>query len=198
MRRERGVTTPMRGRLSVLIATALLLGAWSGEAAPVRFVVEPEKSHVAYVSGTQLGEFRGDTTAVGGEILMDPQDPSRLRLAVSADLRQLKSDNARRDQHMYEQVLEVARFPKATFTAGEFRPNGAGDGQGVLVGTFALHGVERVVSVPIRFKLEGNTLRGDGTFTIALTDFGMTPPRLLGLKVRDQAVVEIRLVGSGR
>jgi polyisoprenoid-binding protein YceI len=198
MRRERGVTTPMRRRLSLLVAAALLLGAWSGEAAPVRFVVEPEKSQVAYVSGTQLGEFRGDTTAVGGEILMDPQDPSRLRLAVSADLRQLKSDNARRDQHMYEQVLEVARFPKATFTAGEFRPSGAGDGQGVLVGTFALHGVERVVSVPIRFKLEGNTLRGDGTFTIALTNFGMTPPRLLGLKVRDQAVVEIRLVGSGR
>ena len=188
----------MRRRLSLLVAAALLLGAWSGEAAPVRFVVEPEKSRVAYVSGTQLGEFRGDTTAVGGEILMDPQDPSRLRLAVSADLRQLKSDNARRDQHMYEQVLEVARFPKATFTAGEFRPSGAGDGQGVLVGTFALHGVERVVSVPIRFKLEGNTLRGDGTFTIALTNFGMTPPRLLGLKVRDQAVVEIRLVGSGR
>jgi hypothetical protein len=61
-----------------------------------------------------------------------------------------------------------------------------------------LHGVERVVSVPIRFKLEGSILRGDGRFTIALTDFGMTPPRLLGLKVRDQAVVEIRLVGSGR
>jgi len=198
MHRERGVTTPMRRRLPVLVAAALLLGAWSGEAAPVRFVVEPEKSQVAYVSGTQLGEFRGDTTAVGGEILMDPQDPSRVRLAVSADLRQLKSDNARRDQHMYEQVLEVARFPKATFTAGEFRPNGAGDGQGTLVGTFGLHGVERVVSVPIRFKLEGNTLRGDGTFTIALADFGMTPPRLLGLKVRDRAVVEIRLVGSGR
>ncbi len=127
----------MRRRLPVLVAAALLLGAWSVEAAPVRFVVEPEKSQVAYVSGTQLGEFRGDTTAVGGEILMDPQDPSRLRLAVSADLRKLKSDNARRDQHMYEQVLEVARFPKATFTAGEFRPNGAGDGQGVLVGSFA-------------------------------------------------------------
>ncbi len=188
----------MGSRLSVLVAAALLFGAGSGETAPVRFVVEPEKSQVAYVSGTQLGEFRGDTTAVGGEILMDPQKPSRLRVAVSADLRQLKSDNARRDQHMYEQVLEVARFPKATFTAGEFRPNGAGDGQGVLVGTFALHGVERVVSVPIRFKLEGNTLRGDGTFTIALTDFGMTPPRLLGLKVHDRAVVEIRLVGSGR
>lgn len=155
MRRERGVTTPMRRRLSVLVAAALLLGAWSGQAAPVRFVVEPEKSQVAYVSGTQLGEFRGDTTAVGGEILMDPQDPSRLRLAVSADHRRLKSDNARRDQHMYEQVFEVARFPKATFTAGEFRPSGAGDGQGVLVGTFTLHGVERVVSVPIRTPRRG-------------------------------------------
>ena len=181
----------------LLAATVLLAGAWSGEAAPRRFVVAPETSQAAYVSGTQLGEFRGDTTAVGGEILMDPQDPSRLRLSVSVDLRQLRSDNARRDQHMYDQVLEVARFPKATFTAGEFRPDG-GLGGGVMVGSFALHGVERVVSVPVRFKLEGNTLRADGTFTITLADFGMTPPRLLGLKVRDQAVVEIRLVASDR
>lgn len=189
----------MTRRVSGLVAAvALLAGAWSGEAAPVRFVVEPEKSQAAYVSGTQLGEFRGDTAAVAGEILMDPRDLGRLRLSVSVDLRQLKSDNARRDQHLYEQVLEVARFPRAIFTAGEFRPSGAGDGQGLLVGRFALHGVERAVSVPIRFTLEGSTLRASGTFTIALTDFGMTPPRLLGLKVRDQAVVEIRLVASGR
>ena len=185
-------------RVTGLLAAAMLLAvAWRGEAAPRRFVVEPETSQAAYVSGTQLGEFRGDTTAVGGEIVMDPQDPSRLRLSVSVDLRQLKSDNSRRDQHMYDQVLEVARFPRATFTAGEFRPSG-GLGEGVMVGSFSLHGVERVVSVPVRFKLEGNTLRADGTFAITLADFGMTPPRLLGLKVRDQAVVAIRLVASVR
>lgn len=182
--------------LGTIAAAVLMLGSSRGEAAALRFAVQPGKSQAAYVSRTQLGEFRGDTNVVGGEILFDPQDLSRLRLSVSVDLRSLKSDNAKRDQHMYDQLLEVARFPSATLTAGELRAGspGAADRQGMLVGTLKLHGVERIVRVPIRFALDGRTLRGEGAFTINLTDFGMTPPRLLGLKVREQLTVEIRLV----
>ena len=192
------MTARTRDMAGAALLTALLLAPWHGEAASTRFVVRPEQSKATYVTGTQLGEFSGETRSVEGEILFDPQEPARLTLSVSVDLRTLKSDNAKRDQHMYDQPLETERFPVATLTASQvsMKALAGGAGEGLLVGTFKLHGVERPVSVPIRFVLDRTTLRGDGAFIIALGDFGMTPPRLLGLKVRDQVKVEVRLVAT--
>jgi len=175
-------------------------GGAAAEASPLRLIILPEKSQVEFISGTQLGEFRGITRQISGEVVLDPQEATRLRLAVSVDLRTLKSDNALRDQHMHDKVLEVGRFPSASFAASEFRPvAGAGrdGGEGVIAGALRLHGVERAVSIPVRYTLNGTTLRGEGNLLVKLTDFDMTPPRLLGLKVRDQVTVEIRFVASG-
>lgn len=185
---------------------ALLLAAWlamagAAEAAPTRFTVLPGRSEVSYTSGTQLGEFQGRTDQVAGEVVFDPQDPVSTRVSIVADVRTLKSDNAARDRHMYEKLLEVDRFPSVSFTAAEFRPApgaGTSGGEGTLLGTLQLHGVERPVSVPVRFALDGTALQGEGTLVVKLTDFAMTPPRLLGLKVRDSVTVQIRLFGASR
>jgi polyisoprenoid-binding protein YceI len=188
----------------VAVRRALLAAAWLAAASagapglalagPVRFVVVPERSRVEFVSATQLGEFRGGTGAVTGEVAYDPEAPARSRLVLALDPRTLRSDNAARDRHMHERVLEVARFPAITLADGAFTPDGASSG--TVSGRLALHGVERPVSIPVRFTLEGRTLRAEGRFTVALTDFGMAPPRLLGLKVRDAVTVEIRLVAA--
>ncbi len=177
----------------------LAIGGRPAQGNSPRFLILPEKSQVGFVSGTQLGEFRGDTRQVGGEVVLDPQRAGLLRLAVSVDLRTLKSDNAARDQHMHENLLEVGRFPRAAFTAREFRRALGvrnGNGEGTLSGNLTLHGVERAVSLPIRFAVNGTMLQGEGTLSVRLTDFNMTPPRLLGLKVRDLVTLEIRLVAA--
>ncbi|HSB78334.1 MAG TPA: YceI family protein [Candidatus Methylomirabilis sp.] len=185
--------------LTLALFGFLGIGVQVADASPMRFTVQPEKSQVEFISGTQLGEFRGNTNQVSGEMVADPQGGAKLRLSVSVDLRTLKSDNAVRDQHMHDRLLEDARFPRAIFTATEFRPsNGAGKemGEGTLLGTLSLHGVERPVSLPIRFSLNGTTLRGEGSLSVKLTDFQMSPPSLLGIKVRDQVTVAIRLVAT--
>lgn len=185
----------------MMLAASLLVAGPEAHGGPVRFIVLPEKSQVEFISGTQLGEFRGTTRQVNGEVLLDPLAGAQLRLAVSVDLRTLKSDNAARDQHMHEKLLEVVRFPSATFEASEFRPTPRADkenGEGVLSGTLKLHGVERAVSIPVRYTLNGTTLQGEGNLLVKLSDFDMSPPRLLGLKVRDQVTVEIRFVAAAR
>ncbi len=184
-----------RGRLAWaagLVGAALALDPAVAAAAPQRFVVVSGESRVEFVSGTQLGEFRGRSTALAGEILYDPDDPGRSRLTVSVDPRTLASDNAARDKHMHERLLEVERFASITLAAAGFRP--ADGAAGTVAGTLALHGVARPVAVPVRFVRVGQALRGEARFEVALADFGMAPPRLLGLKVRDTVTVEVRLV----
>ena len=185
--------------LAVVLIGFLVVGVRGVQASPLRFTVLPAQSQVEFISGTQLGEFRGNSSQVNGELIADPQGGTKVRLTVSVDLRTLKSDNAVRDQHMHDKLLEVGRFPEATFSASEFRPaDGAGkeSGEGTLSGSLTLHGVERPVSLPIRFTLNGRTLRGEGNLSVKLTDFQMTPPSLLGIKVRDQVTVQIRLVAT--
>lgn len=126
--------------LGPALAGFFALGGPVVQGSTVRFTVLPEQSRVEFISGTQLGEFRGRTGQVNGEMVLDPQGTAAVRLAVVVDLRALRSDNAARDQHMREKFLEVARFPTATFTAGGFRPApGAGteSGEGTLSGTLS-------------------------------------------------------------
>lgn len=176
------------------VAAMLVLAPVGAAAAPERYVVVPEASRVEFVSGTQLGEFRGGTAAVTGEIVYDPDDPARARVALSVDAGRLESDNAARDKHMRERVLEVSRFPTISLTATTFHP--AGETEGTLEGRLALHGVERPLTVPVRIGREGAALRADARFDLALADFGMAPPRLLGLKVRDTVTVQVRVVAG--
>lgn len=193
--------TARPGRILMVLALFTAISATEADAEPSLFAILPEKSQVGFVSATQLGEFRGTTGHVSGEVVFDVRDPVRGKISVAVDPRGLTSDNALRDRHMYEDVLEVARFTAATFTAGHFKRDGspeAGAYRGTLLGTLTLHGVDQPVSVPVRFAVEGTILRGEGKFSINLTDFAITPPRLLGLRVRNEVVVEVHLVAMKR
>ena len=195
-------TVPLPGRLLLLmLALFTALSPTEVNADLATFAILPEKSQVGYVSATQLGEFRGTTGRVSGDLVFDVRDPVRGKLLVAVDPKGLRSDNAVRDRHMYEEVFEVARFPSMTFTADQFKRDGSAEAsefRGTLLGTFSLHGVDQPVSVPIRFTVEGATLRGEGKFSINLSQFGITPPRLLGLRVRNEVVIEVRLVAAKR
>jgi polyisoprenoid-binding protein YceI len=182
---------------AVVIALGALFASGVASAEPPRFRVVPEQSRVEFVAGTQLGEFRGSTGLVSGDVIVDPASPSRPEIAIAVDARGLASDNAKRDQHMHEKVLETAQFPAVRLIASAFRPDSAAAAPGgTLVGTLSLHGVDRQVTIPVRFERNGRTLRGDARFTIALADSRITPPRMLGLKVHDTVDVVVRVVAS--
>ena len=191
-----------KGRIVAALIAAVLVAVVvrAAHAEVTRYRIVPDRSKVAYVTGTQLGEFRGDTGAVRGEVRFDPATPPRADVAITVQVTELRSDNAARDRHLRDKVLEVERFPTITLTAREFKPapaaNGA-RGEGVLVGVLALHGVERPVRVPLRYTVDSGQLQAQARFTIDITDFGLVPPSLLGLTVRKQVVVEASFVGTG-
>jgi polyisoprenoid-binding protein YceI len=199
---KRPTMTDRRYAGLVLMLCAVLTTAIAGEAdaTATRFVIVPDRSRVEYVSGTQLGAFRGGTGSVTGEVLFDPTMPARAEAAVAIEAQGLHSDNAIRDQHLRDKVIEVGRFPAITLRAREFRPadgaNGA-RGEGILAGTLTLHGVERPVSIPLRYQVDKGILRATARFSINLTDFAVVPPRMLGLAVRNEVIVEAQLVAAG-
>jgi polyisoprenoid-binding protein YceI len=194
--------THRRYAMLVLILCVTATMATDGDAygAVTRFAIVPDRSRVEYVSGTQLGDFRGSTGRVTGEVVFDSMTPARAEAFVAVQAQGLQSDNAIRDQHLREKLIEVGRFPAITLKAREFRPaNGANGarGEGILAGTLTLHGIERPVSIPLRYTVDNGLLQATARFSINLTDFALVPPRLLGLAVRNEVIVEAQLVAAG-
>lgn len=129
-----------------------------------------------------LASMRADTPAARKEV--------GLTGAISDSDRQATTKNM-----LGADVLDVARFPTATFQIERFEPldqqqNGQ-PGRYRVWGRFRLHGKERSLSFDASLVSKGEELRLRGRFTLRQTDYGMTPYSSLGglAKIADELTI---------
>jgi polyisoprenoid-binding protein YceI len=67
-----------------------------------------------------------------------------------------------------------------------------GKGRATVIGTLSLNGHSRSITVPVEFEV-GDPATVTGRFTIRMTEFGIEPPSLLFLKVRDPVQIDFTL-----
>lgn len=151
------------------------------------------------------GAFAGARVAVGrtpvvtGSLVVR-RDANGLAATVTidADLKQLASDSARRDQVLRTEGLVTDQFPGASFFADLRIPVGAETGRDFVAdvtGKLTLKGVPRDVSVRLTGRLELGRVLVVGTSAIALSDFGVVAPDVAGVvDVADQGQLEFSLV----
>lgn len=169
-------------------------GKWSidGGASFVGYRVVEELARIG--ANTAVGR----TSAVTGELTFDGRTVSGLR--VTADVRQLKSDDSRRDMFLRRQSLEADRYPEAVFILAEPLPVSATPVEGaslsaVAKGDLTLHGVTKRVEWPVEGRLVGGRLVVVGSLKVPFSDFSIAAPRApLVLSVEDVAVMELSLV----
>jgi polyisoprenoid-binding protein YceI len=205
---------------------ALLLAAWislGGIAAHVsaaaqapaaagveRFVIDPAASEALYRVGETFfnrnNQFKvavGTTHGIHGEILVDRVHPSQSRIGpITVDIGQLTSDSRRRDRAIQSQWLESSRYPTAVFTpiAINGLPSAYVDGRAIpvrIAGNLVVHGTTKSVIFAGTVTLGGQTLTGDATASVLMTDFGFDPPSLLGfLQAQNQVELEIQFTAQ--
>jgi polyisoprenoid-binding protein YceI len=140
----------------------------------------------------------GRTTAVTADLQYDGQAITAVN--VTADLRQLASDNIMRDGQLRQQALETDRYSTAKFTLTKpiAIDSAPVDGQTMsvtAVGDLSLHGVTRQVSVPLQGQFINGQLVVVGSMDIAFADFGITPPNSFSvLSVENHGVMELQLL----
>lgn len=120
-------------------------------------------------------------------------------VTVTADLRDLKSDDSRRDGALRNQALESNRFPTATFELTEpvDVPEGLAAGEPISIeanGTLTLHGVTRAVTIPIEAELANGVLVVVGAIPILFADYDIAQPRSpILVSIEDNGVMELQL-----
>ena len=185
-------------------ATAAVPSPTTPPSGSERYVVVPAESRAVYRAeevffgpNNRFHVAVGMTNAVRGELWIDRSDPRRSRIgAITVDISTLKSDANERDRMIRTQWLESSRFPMAQFTPTAITglPDAYVPGQELfvqIVGDLRVREVTRPVTFATTLKLDGAALTGVATTRILMTDFGFSPPSLLGiLKAQNQVTIE--------
>jgi len=108
---------------------------------------------------------------------------------ISLDLLNLKSENEKRDEHMYE-ALHVKAQPSTTFKLNEVKKEADGYH---LLGTLTLNKQTKEIDTKTDITDQSDLLKLKGAFNIKMSDFGIEPPTLLFLSVRDEVAISYDL-----
>jgi hypothetical protein len=119
-------------------------------------------------------------------------------MRVDVDVSTLKSDEARRDDHMRTMAIETDKFPTATFvsTADLVVPPTMMAGAPATVtvqGDLTVHGVTRRVSIPVDAQRNGPRIEVVGAFSFGWELFGMERPNLSYVTVEADPTLELQL-----
>ena len=113
--------------------------------------------------------------------------PTTLRGTIEVSMVDLISDNKKRDTNMQE-TLESDTFPKAVFEIKEVSLKGTSH---LLKGTMNLHGVIKPMSFEGTIVQEGTKIRIKASSMMKMSDFGIKPPKMVFLTVRDQVDISV-------
>jgi polyisoprenoid-binding protein YceI len=173
---------------------ALVVFAASAHAEPKRWTPVVGKSHVSFDASFRLGDFSGHTDDVSGEFQIDTAD---VRQGVAGVLRvnpaTLRTGVEGRDRDL-RKVMEVERYPEIRFTIDHVESSfpSVTDRSDILLtidGVMMIHGVEHRMTFPGRARVQDARLWVRGENRLKMTDFGITPPSKLFMRVADTVLV---------
>src|SRR5437867_2934946 len=163
--------------------------------AVTRFRVDPSRSIVRFDAAATGHTVHGVTHQVAGEVVFDPDDLTReAEVAFQVDAVALDTGNKIRDRKMRDSHLETGRYPTIAFRSSGVRAIAPtlrpGETQELTVkGTLSLHGVDKLLTFPVKAVRHGKDLRVTGEVPLRLSDFAIPIPRFLFIKLQDEVKV---------
>lgn len=140
-------------------------------------------------------------TEVFGDSTIDPATQnvsSTLRMedsfesiqgTIAIDVLDLKSDKEKRDANMYE-LLQAKLYPVISFEIIKIVKN---EENYTIMGNLTLNGITKLISTDAVISQIDNDINMYGQFSITLSAFGMEPPTMFFLTVRNQIDITYNL-----
>jgi len=176
------------------------------------FVILPDESEISYEVGETLinrdNRFAvaiGHTTQIEGEIFVDRENPSASTInPISVDISKLTSDSNRRDYALRDRFLLSSQYPIATFNPTEINglPGNYSDVERVefqTTGDLTVREVTRQVTFDVSVEIVGNTLEGEASTTILMSEFDAGPISIAGiLNTEDEVFLNFKFKAVAR
>lgn len=192
--------------LTPIVTSTTVAGQPStGSGADGTWTVKPGNSQnfVGYRVTEKLFANVSETTATGRtdnvKATMTIHGTTVQDVTVTADLRDLTSDNNFRDGRIRSEGLESDTYPQAKFVLSEPITLAAAPTAGETVkaeanGTFTLHGVTRDVTLSLEGRWDGKQVQVVGSMPVVFSDYGITAPTAPAVaSVDDHGEMEMQL-----
>lgn len=165
------------------------------------FRIVAEKSTVSVDAKSSVHPIHGAASRVSGTIEAEVSEgavvfgsPPVLRFDIAIE--SFKTGNALYDNELGKR-LDTRRYPTVTAEARIISdPDSAG--RASASGDITLHGVTQSVTgqLIVHASADGGSLTIEGEHLLDIRDFGLTPPKILMLKVYPEVTARIRLVAE--
>ena len=143
----------------------------SAAAAPA-WVVNKAASRLRFQSSTGGTNFVGAFERWSADIRFDPKNLAGSSVLVKVDMASARTGSSDRDQALPgSDWFDTARFAQATFAAKSFKDFGGGRYQ--AMGTLAMRGVSRPLTLAFQLQIQGDQARMTGSTTIDRHVFGV-------------------------
>jgi polyisoprenoid-binding protein YceI len=136
----------------ILVAALVLCGTAQ---ANETFKIDPSRSTIAFAVRHMLGTARGKFSKFKGTIVVDRDHPEQSSVTVTIDVASIDTGIAKRDEHLREELFNVAKYPDITFKSGRVKQTGANTGE--ITGDLTMRGMTRPMILSVR--LEGSRWR---------------------------------------
>ena len=164
-----------------------------------RWSILPDLSRVGFDAKSTLHDFSGASQKVAGELvanLAKPEDGCRGQVTVEAA--SLDSGEPARDEEM-RGLLDAGGHPQLVFEWSGFRTDSSDAAamktSGTVLGKLTIRGTTQELAMPVRISVDASKrVAVEGEVEIKMSDFGVKPPRKLGvLSVEDTVKIWIAL-----
>jgi polyisoprenoid-binding protein YceI len=162
--------------------------------------IAPERSQVWIEARSSLhpihGEGRGLEGSIEAEVIdgrLDLNGVPKIRLQLPVE--SLKSGKSMEDAEMMRRI-DARRYPTIRGEVVEIKQSA--DGRYQVRGDLTFHGITKTVDGEVSISVpDGDgTIVFEGEQTFDIRDFGVTPPKILMLKVHPDVKVRVRVVAE--
>ena len=193
--RSPGRTTASGFAGSIVFAALAALAIFPAAAEAKSYQAIKGESSLTYVLQHPMHLIKGVNRDVACTVELSDDTVSSV-IRVSARVRDFDSGNSSRDSHAMEAVGGM-KFPKVEFASRSVRRDSAAGVAGYIVaGDLTFHGVTRPVEFHVVPGEANDRITIRGTFIIRLSDYGVKPPGLLFVKVKDEMTLRIDLASK--
>jgi len=134
----------------ILVAALVLCGTAQ---ANETFKIDPSRSTIAFGVRHMLGTAKGKFSKFKGTIVVDRDHPEQSSVTVAIEAASIDTGIAKRDEHLREELFNVAKYPEITFKSRRVKQTGANTGE--ITGDLTMHGVNRAITLNVQLLAPG-------------------------------------------
>ncbi|PPC94972.1 MAG: polyisoprenoid-binding protein [Methylotenera sp.] len=184
----------------ILLSLALIAISYAAYADQEAYRIDDSHSFANWTIRHVASKTSGTFSDIKGKILIDRSNLANSSVEAKINVLSVNSSHAKRDEHIKkDDYLDAAKFSEMTFISNKIVATN--NTEGVLTGTFTLHGVTKQISFP--FKVLGFGTDPWGGYRMGLeahtslkaSDFGFTWPLKPNPSVGDDIEVTLLIEG---